>query len=161
MKWDVCTEPRGYWRSDNPRPSHTVHPAAIWQQIHKYLLPYNQTREQLQSPGRETPELILNTAFSKSHVAGLKGLFKPLWFKKMTIKIPLLFISSLCSGLLKFGCKCSGTHLKTLLCFSGSPSSDLPVNANSNSQIQFYSVPTTFPPIRPIIVVSPSSLTNP
>lgn len=73
----------------------------------------------------------------------------------MTINIPLLFISSLCSGLFKCGWKCSVTHLKTLLCFSGSPSSDLPVNANSNSQIRCYSVPTTFPPIRPIIVVSP------
>ena len=32
-------------------PKQSVHPAAIWQQIPKYLLPFHQTTEQLYSPG--------------------------------------------------------------------------------------------------------------
>ncbi len=38
-----------------------VHPAAVWQAIQKYLLPYHQTTEQLLSSGCKTPQLILST----------------------------------------------------------------------------------------------------
>ena len=39
----------------------SVHPAAVWQKIQKYPLPYNQATERLLSSGCETPELNLNT----------------------------------------------------------------------------------------------------
>ena len=35
-------------------PSDSVHPAAVWQKIEKYPLPYRQTTEQLHSSGRGT-----------------------------------------------------------------------------------------------------------
>ena len=41
-----------------------IHPAAIWQQIQKYLLPYQQTAQQLHSSDCETPQLINNSPFS-------------------------------------------------------------------------------------------------
>lgn len=35
-------------------PSQSVHPAAVWQKIERYPLPYHQTTEQLHSSGRRT-----------------------------------------------------------------------------------------------------------
>ena len=46
---------------DERQQPQSVHPAAIWQQIQKYLLLYHQTTQQLHSSDCETPELIRNT----------------------------------------------------------------------------------------------------
>ena len=50
-----------------------AHPAATWQKIQKYLLPYRQTMEQLHPSGCDTSKFILNTPSSKTDKAGLKG----------------------------------------------------------------------------------------
>ena len=54
--------------------------AAIWQEIHKYLLPYHQTTEQLHSSGCEPPELILNSPLSQTGVADVSMTKSFLWF---------------------------------------------------------------------------------
>ena len=41
--------------------SQSVHPAAIQQEMHKYLLPYKQITEQLHSPGHGTTQFICNS----------------------------------------------------------------------------------------------------
>ena len=48
-----------YWKLTPTHPQ-SVHPAAVWQQTHKYLLPYHQTRQQLYS-WSFAPQLIINT----------------------------------------------------------------------------------------------------
>lgn len=76
----------------------SVQPAAIWQQIQRYPLPHQQTRQQLHSPGQETPLFIIKTQSSEIVVAALKRthtLFRFLnpclkFFIKLTLWLVLL-----------------------------------------------------------------------
>ena len=63
-QWHQCSEisvqnPEETKRQNPKRQS--VHPAAIWQQIQKYLLLYHQTTQQLHSSDCETPQFNLCT----------------------------------------------------------------------------------------------------
>ena len=68
MKWDVCTGSKGYL-------NYTHSSLSLFNLLpsgKKYTLPYHQIVEDLHSPGRKTPELILNTPLSKTDVTRLK-----------------------------------------------------------------------------------------
>ena len=87
-QWHQWSEMSGQSPKDTKRQHspqrQSVHPAATWEKIQKYL--HHQTTQQLHSSDCETPQLIINTPFSKNQdwKDSIVSFFKSLWFNTHT-----------------------------------------------------------------------------